>query len=244
MKTALVTGSSRGIGRSIALALADEGFNIIVNYSGNEQKAQQVVQEIIEKGQKAVAVKADVSNFDEVKAMIDEGIATFGSLDCIVNNAGITRDNLAMRMKREEFTDVIDTNLTGVFNVIQAASRQLLRQRAGTVINVSSIVASIGNAGQVNYVAAKAGVEGMTKTFAREFASRGIRVNSVAPGFIKSDMTDVLDDSLVQTMKSQIPLGEMGQPEDVAHMVTFLASDKAQYITGQTFHVNGGMFMQ
>ncbi|ARQ06701.1 3-oxoacyl-[acyl-carrier-protein] reductase [Macrococcoides canis] len=244
MKTALVTGSSRGIGRSIALALADEGFNIIVNYSGNEQKAQQVVQEIIEKGQKAVAVKADVSNFDEVKAMIDEGVATFGSLDCIVNNAGITRDNLAMRMKREEFTDVIDTNLTGVFNVIQAASRQLLRQRAGTVINVSSIVASIGNAGQVNYVAAKAGVEGMTKTFAREFASRGIRVNAVAPGFIKSDMTDVLDDSLVQTMKSQIPLGEMGQPEDVAHMVAFLASDKAQYITGQTFHVNGGMFMQ
>ncbi|MCO4096370.1 3-oxoacyl-[acyl-carrier-protein] reductase [Macrococcoides canis] len=244
MKTALVTGSSRGIGRSIALALADEGFNIIVNYSGNEQKAQQVVQEIIEKGQKAVAVKADVSNFDEVKAMIDEGIATFGSLDCIVNNAGITRDNLAMRMKREEFTDVIDTNLTGVFNVIQAASRQLLRQRAGTIINVSSIVASIGNAGQVNYVAAKAGVEGMTKTFAREFASRGIRVNAVAPGFIKSDMTDVLDDSLVQTMKSQIPLGEMGQPEDVAHMVAFLASDKAQYITGQTFHVNGGMFMQ
>ncbi|QIH75721.1 3-oxoacyl-[acyl-carrier-protein] reductase [Macrococcoides canis] len=244
MKTALVTGSSRGIGRSIALALADEGFNIIVNYSGNEQKAQQVVQEIIEKGQKAVAVKADVSNFDEVKAMIDEGTATFGSLDCIVNNAGITRDNLAMRMKREEFTDVIDTNLTGVFNVIQAASRQLLRQRAGTIINVSSIVASIGNAGQVNYVAAKAGVEGMTKTFAREFASRGIRVNAVAPGFIKSDMTDVLDDSLVQTMKSQIPLGEMGQPEDVAHMVAFLASDKAQYITGQTFHVNGGMFMQ
>lgn len=244
MKTALVTGSSRGIGRSVALALADEGFNIIVNYSGNEQKAQQVVQEIIEKGQKAVAVKADVSNFDEVKAMIDEGIATFGSLDCIVNNAGITRDNLAMRMKREEFTDVIDTNLTGVFNVIQAASRQLLRQRAGTIINVSSIVASIGNAGQVNYVAAKAGVEGMTKTFAREFASRGIRVNAVAPGFIKSDMTDVLDDSLVQTMKSQIPLGEMGQPEDVAHMVAFLASDKAQYITGQTFHVNGGMFMQ
>ena len=244
MKTALVTGSSRSIGRSIALALADEGFNIIVNYSGNEQKAQQVVQEIIEKGQKAVAVKADVSNFDEVKAMIDEGIATFGSLDCIVNNAGITRDNLAMRMKREEFTDVIDTNLTGVFNVIQAASRQLLRQRAGTIINVSSIVASIGNAGQVNYVAAKAGVEGMTKTFAREFASRGIRVNAVAPGFIKSDMTDVLDDSLVQTMKSQIPLGEMGQPEDVAHMVAFLASDKAQYITGQTFHVNGGMFMQ
>ncbi|QTQ09122.1 3-oxoacyl-[acyl-carrier-protein] reductase [Macrococcoides canis] len=244
MKTALVTGSSRGIGRSIALALADEGFNIIVNYSGNEQKAQQVVQEIIEKGQKAVAVKADVSNFDEVKAMIDEGTATFGSLDCIVNNAGITRDNLAMRMKREEFTDVIDTNLTGVFNVIQAASRQLLRQRAGTIINVSSIVASIGNAGQVNYVAAKAGVEGMTKTFAREFASRGIRVNAVAPGFIKSDMTDVLDDSLVQTMKSQIPLGEMGQPEDVAHMVAFLASDKAKYITGQTFHVNGGMFMQ
>ncbi|MGZ9848828.1 3-oxoacyl-[acyl-carrier-protein] reductase [Macrococcus psychrotolerans] len=244
MKAALVTGSSRGIGRSIALALADEGFNIIVNYSGNEQKAKQVVQAIIDKGQKAVAIKADVSNHEEVKSMIDQSIATFGSLDCIVNNAGITRDNLAMRMKREEFADVIDTNLTGVFNVIQAASRQLLRQRAGTVINVSSIVASIGNAGQVNYVAAKAGVEGMTKTFAREFASRGIRVNAVAPGFIESDMTDVLDDTLVQTMKSQIPLGEMGRPEDVAYMVAFLASDKAQYITGQTFHVNGGMYMQ
>lgn len=244
MKAALVTGSSRGIGRSIALALADEGFNIIVNYSGNEQKAKQVVQVIIDKGQKAVAIKADVSNHEEVKSMIDQSIATFGSLDCIVNNAGITRDNLAMRMKREEFADVIDTNLTGVFNVIQAASRQLLRQRAGTVINVSSIVASIGNAGQVNYVAAKAGVEGMTKTFAREFASRGIRVNAVAPGFIESDMTDVLDETLVQTMKSQIPLGEMGQPEDVAYMVAFLASDKAQYITGQTFHVNGGMYMQ
>ncbi len=244
MKTALVTGSSRGIGRSIALALADEGFNIIVNYSGNEQKAKQVVQAIIDKGQKAVAIKADVSNHEEVKSMIDQSIATFGSLDCIVNNAGITRDNLAMRMKREEFADVIDTNLTGVFNVIQAASRQLLRQRAGTVINVSSIVASIGNAGQVNYVAAKAGVEGMTKTFAREFASRGIRVNAVAPGFIESDMTDVLDETLVQTMKSQIPLGEMGRPEDVAYMVAFLASDKAQYITGQTFHVNGGMYMQ
>ncbi|PKE61416.1 3-oxoacyl-[acyl-carrier-protein] reductase [Macrococcoides caseolyticum] len=244
MKTALVTGSSRGIGRSIALALADEGFNIIVNYSGNEQKAKQVVQAIIDKGQKAVAIKADVSNHEEVKSMIDQSIATFGSLDCIVNNAGITRDNIAMRMKREEFVDVIDTNLTGVFNVIQAASRQLLRQRAGTVINVSSIVASIGNAGQVNYVAAKAGVEGMTKTFAREFASRGIRVNAVAPGFIKSDMTDVLDETLVQTMKSQIPLGEMGRPEDVAYMVAFLASDKAHYITGQTFHVNGGMYMQ
>lgn len=244
MKAALVTGSSRGIGRSIALALADEGFNIIVNYSGNEQKAKQVVQAIIDKGQKAVAIKADVSNHEEVKSMIDQSVATFGSLDCIVNNAGITRDNLAMRMKREEFADVIDTNLTGVFNVIQAASRQLLRQRAGTVINVSSIVASIGNAGQVNYVAAKAGVEGMTKTFAREFASRGIRVNAVAPGFIESDMTDVLDDTLVQTMKSQIPLGEMGRPEDVAYMVAFLASDKAQYITGQTFHVNGGMYMQ
>ncbi|MDJ1110765.1 MULTISPECIES: 3-oxoacyl-[acyl-carrier-protein] reductase [Staphylococcaceae] len=244
MKAALVTGSSRGIGRSIALALADEGFNIIVNYSGNEQKAKQVVQAIIDKGQKAVAIKADVSNHEEVKSMIDQSVATFGSLDCIVNNAGITRDNLAMRMKREEFADVIDTNLTGVFNVIQAASRQLLRQRAGTVINVSSIVASIGNAGQVNYVAAKAGVEGMTKTFAREFASRGIRVNAVAPGFIESDMTDVLDETLVQTMKSQIPLGEMGRPEDVAYMVAFLASDKAQYITGQTFHVNGGMYMQ
>lgn len=244
MKTAIVTGSSRGIGRSIAIALAQDGFNVVVNYSGNASKAEAVVDEIKALGQDAFAIKADVSNMDEVKAMIDKTIETFGTLDCIVNNAGITRDNLAMRMKSSEFNDVINTNLTGVFNVIQAATRQLLRQKSGTVINVSSIVASIGNAGQVNYVAAKAAVEGMTKTFAREFASRGIRVNAVAPGFIKSDMTDVLDEKLVEQMKSQIPLGQMGKPEDVANMVTFLASDKASYITGQTFHVNGGMYMQ
>lgn len=244
MKTAIVTGSSRGIGRSIAIALAQDGFNVVVNYSGNASKAEAVVDEIKALGQDAFAIKADVSNMDEVKAMIDKTIETFGTLDCIVNNAGITRDNLAMRMKSSEFNDVINTNLTGVFNVIQAATRQLLRQKSGTVINVSSIVASIGNAGQVNYVAAKAAVEGMTKTFAREFASRGIRVNAVAPGFIKSDMTDVLDEKLVEQMKSQIPLGQMGEPEDVANMVTFLASDKASYITGQTFHVNGGMYMQ
>lgn len=244
MKTAIVTGSSRGIGRSIAIALAQDGFNVVVNYSGNASKAEAVVDEIKALGQDAFAIKADVSNMDEVKAMIDKTIETFGTLDCIVNNAGITRDNLAMRMKSSEFNDVINTNLTGVFNVIQAATRQLLRQKSGTVINVSSIVASIGNAGQVNYVAAKAAVEGMTKTFAREFASRGIRVNAVAPGFIKSDMTDVLDEKLVEQMKSQIPLGQMGKSEDVANMVTFLASDKASYITGQTFHVNGGMYMQ
>ncbi|UBH16278.1 3-oxoacyl-[acyl-carrier-protein] reductase [Macrococcus armenti] len=244
MKTAIVTGSSRGIGRSIAIALAQNGFNVVINYSGNASKAEAVVDEIKILGQDAFAIKADVSNMDEVKAMIDKTIETFGTVDCIVNNAGITRDNLAMRMKSSEFNDVINTNLTGVFNVIQAATRQLLRQKSGTVINVSSIVASIGNAGQVNYVAAKAAVEGMTKTFAREFASRGIRVNAVAPGFIKSDMTDVLDEKLVEQMKSQIPLGQMGEPEDVANMVAFLASDKASYITGQTFHVNGGMYMQ
>lgn len=244
MKSAIVTGSSRGIGRSIAIALAQDGFNVVVNYSGNASKAEAVVEEIKALGQDSFAIKADVSNMDEVKAMIDKTIESFGTVDCIVNNAGITRDNLAMRMKSSEFNDVINTNLTGVFNVIQAATRQLLRQKSGTIINVSSIVASIGNAGQVNYVAAKAAVEGMTKTFAREFASRGIRVNAVAPGFIKSDMTNVLDEKLVEHMKSQIPLGQMGEPEDVANMVAFLASDRANYITGQTFHVNGGMYMQ
>lgn len=244
MKSAIVTGSSRGIGRSIAIALAQDGFNVVVNYSGNASKAEAVVEEIKALGQDSIAIKADVSNMDEVKAMIDKTIESFGTVDCIVNNAGITRDNLAMRMKSSEFNDVINTNLTGVFNVIQAATRQLLRQKSGTIINVSSIVASIGNAGQVNYVAAKAAVEGMTKTFAREFASRGIRVNAVAPGFIKSDMTNVLDEKLVEHMKSQIPLGQMGEPEDVANMVAFLASDRANYITGQTFHVNGGMYMQ
>ncbi|ULG72858.1 3-oxoacyl-[acyl-carrier-protein] reductase [Macrococcus brunensis] len=243
MTTALVTGASRGIGRAIALQLAADGFDIVVNYAGSKDKADAVVKEIEQLGQKAVAVQANVAHKEEVQEMIKTTIDTFGSIDVVINNAGITRDNLMMRMKEDDWQDVIDTNLTGVFNVVQSVTRQLLKQRAGTVINISSIVGSIGNAGQANYVAAKAGVEGLTKTFARELASRNITVNAIAPGFIVSDMTDQLSEDLQNGMKAQIPLARFGDVSDIAHAASFLASDKAKYITGQTIHVNGGMFM-
>ncbi|MCE4956779.1 3-oxoacyl-[acyl-carrier-protein] reductase [Macrococcoides caseolyticum] len=240
---AIVTGSSRGIGEATAIKLAADGFDIVVNYSGSKDRALSVVKKIEALGQKAIAVKANVSDIDEVKAMVQIALETFGSIDVVVNNAGITRDNLTMRMKSEEFDDVIATNLKGVFNVVQSVSRQMLKQRSGVIINMSSVVGALGNAGQANYVASKAGVEGLTKTFAREFASRGIRVNAVAPGFIVSDMTDKLDATTVEAMKSQIPLGTLGNVDDIAEAVSFLASEKSKYITGHTLHVNGGMLM-
>ncbi|WP_086429272.1 3-oxoacyl-[acyl-carrier-protein] reductase [Staphylococcus cornubiensis] len=243
-KVALVTGASRGIGRSIALQLAEEGYNVVVNYAGNKEKAEAVVEEIKSKGVESVAMQANVANGDEVKAMIKDIVKTFGSLDVLVNNAGITRDNLLMRMKEHEWDDVIDTNLKGVFNCIQKVTPQMLKQRGGRIINLTSVVGAVGNPGQINYVASKAGVIGMTKTAARELASRNITVNAVAPGFIVSDMTDALNDDLKETMKTQIPLGRFGQDTDIAHTVAFLASDKAAYITGQTIHVNGGMHME
>ncbi len=243
-KVALVTGASRGIGRSIALQLAEEGYHVVVNYAVNQEKAEEVVEQIKQKGVDAVAIQANVSNGDEVKAMIKEVVKTFGSIDVLVNNAGITRDNLLMRMKEREWDEVIDTNLKGVFNCIQKVTPQMLKQRHGRIINLTSIVGAVGNPGQINYVASKAGVIGMTKTAARELASRNITVNAVAPGFIVSDMTDALNDELKETMKSQIPLGRFGQDTDIAHTVAFLASDKAEYITGQTIHVNGGMHME
>ncbi|MBC9875113.1 3-oxoacyl-[acyl-carrier-protein] reductase [Macrococcoides bohemicum] len=243
MALAIVTGSSRGIGEATAIKLAEDGFDVLVNYSGNQERAEAVVAKIEALGQKAIAVKANVSDAEEVKEMIRIAIENFGSIDVVVNNAGITRDNLTMRMKAEDFDDVIATNLKGVFNVVQSVTRQMLKQRTGVIINMSSVVGSLGNAGQANYVASKAGVEGLTKTFAREFASRGVRVNAVAPGFIVSDMTDKLGADLVESMKQQIPLGSLGEVNDIAEAVSFLASNKAKYITGQTLHVNGGMFM-
>lgn len=243
-KVALVTGASRGIGRSIALQLAEEGFNVAVNYAGNKEKAEEVVNQIKEKGVEAFAIQANVSNPDEVKAMIKEVVNQFGSVDVLVNNAGITRDNLLMRMKEQEWDDVIDTNLKGVFNCIQKVTPQMLRQKGGRIINLTSIVGAVGNPGQINYVASKAGVIGMTKTVARELASRQITVNAVAPGFIVSDMTNALNEDLKNGMKVQIPLGHFGEDTDIAHTVAFLASDKAKYITGQTIHVNGGMHME
>ncbi|CPC23240.1 3-oxoacyl-[acyl-carrier-protein] reductase [Staphylococcus aureus] len=242
-KSALVTGASRGIGRSIALQLAEEGYNVAVNYVGSKEKAEAVVEEIKAKGVDSFAIQANVADADEVKAMIKEVVSQFGSLDVLVNNAGITRDNLLMRMKEQEWDDVIDTNLKGVFNCIQKATPQMLRQRSGAIINLSSVVGAVGNPGQANYVATKAGVIGLTKSAARELASRGITVNAVAPGFIVSDMTDALSDELKEQMLTQIPLARFGQDTDIANTVAFLASDKAKYITGQTIHVNGGMYM-
>lgn len=241
-KSALVTGASRGIGRSIALQLAEE-YNVAVNYAGSKEKAEAVVEEIKAKGVDSFAIQANVADADEVKAMIKEVVSQFGSLDVLVNNAGITRDNLLMRMKEQEWDDVIDTNLKGVFNCIQKATPQMLRQRSGAIINLSSVVGAVGNPGQANYVATKAGVIGLTKSAARELASRGITVNAVAPGFIVSDMTDALSDELKEQMLTQIPLARFGQDTDIANTVAFLASDKAKYITGQTIHVNGGMYM-
>ncbi|WP_210129415.1 3-oxoacyl-[acyl-carrier-protein] reductase [Staphylococcus sp. GDX8P66P] len=243
-KNALVTGASRGIGRSIAIQLAEEGYNVAVNFAGNKEKAEAVVAEIKAKGVESFAIQANVANGDEVKALIKEVVSQFGTVDVLVNNAGITRDNLLMRMKESEWDDVIDTNLKGVFNCIQKVTPQMLRQRSGSIINLSSVVGAVGNPGQANYVATKAGVIGLTKSAAKELASRNITVNAVAPGFIVSDMTDALTDDLKDQMLQQIPLSRFGEDTDIANTVAFLASDKAKYITGQTIHVNGGMFME
>ena len=242
-KTALVTGASRGIGRAIALELAKEGMNVAVNYAGSEAKANSVVDEIKEAGGNAIAIKANVASMDEVQGMIKEVVSTFGSLEVLVNNAGITRDNLIMRMKEEEWDAVIDTNLKGVFNCTKSVTRQMMKQRYGRIVNVASVVGVAGNAGQANYVAAKAGVIGLTKTTAKELASRNITVNALAPGFIETDMTDDLSDDVKSGMKGQIPLGRLGAAEDIAKATKFLVSDDANYITGQTLHIDGGMIM-
>lgn len=242
-KCAVVTGASRGIGRAIALQLASQGAKVVVNYSGSAQKAEQVVAEIVANGGEAIAVQANVADTDSVQQLMKTAIDTYGSLDILVNNAGITRDNLLMRMKDDEWDDVINTNLKGVFLCTKAVSRQMMKQRAGRIINISSIVGVAGNAGQANYVAAKAGVIGLTKTTAQELASRNILVNAIAPGFITTEMTDGLPEELKEAMLKQIPLAKLGQPEDIAKAVAFFASDSANYITGQTLHIDGGMVM-
>lgn len=242
-KTALVTGASRGIGRAIALMLAEAGADVAVNYAGSEAAAAEVAALIEAMGRKAVKVKADVSSTQEVEDMFKLVLETFGKLDILVNNAGITRDNLIMRMKEDEFDQVIATNLKGVFNCVKAATRPMMKQRSGRIINISSVVGVLGNPGQANYVAAKAGVIGMTKATAKELASRGITVNAVAPGFIETDMTDKLPEDMRTQLLQQIPLAKLGQPEDIAKAVRFLASDDASYMTGQTIHVDGGMYM-
>ncbi|KGP73958.1 3-oxoacyl-[acyl-carrier-protein] reductase [Pontibacillus yanchengensis] len=242
-KVALVTGASRGIGRAIALELARQGAKVAVNYAGSEQKAQDVVDEIQQAGSEAIKIQANVSSEEEVKSMIKQVVEQFGSIDILVNNAGITRDNLLMRMKEEEFDQVIDTNLKGVFLTTKAAARPMMKQKGGKIVNIASVVGVSGNAGQANYVAAKSGVIGLTKTSAKEFASRNIIVNAVAPGFIETDMTDELRDDQRESMQNMIPLARLGTGEDIAKVVRFLASDDANYITGQTIHVDGGMVM-
>ncbi|WP_066068554.1 3-oxoacyl-[acyl-carrier-protein] reductase [Neobacillus soli] len=242
-KAALVTGASRGIGREIALELARQGADVAVNFSGSEAKANEVVDEIKALGRDSFAVKCNVSNAEEVAEMVKASIDHFGKLDILVNNAGITRDNLLMRMKETEWDDVININLKGVFLCTKAVTRQMMKQRVGRIINIASIVGVSGNPGQANYVAAKAGVIGLTKTTAKELASRNITVNAIAPGFITTDMTDKLPEEVKAEMLKQIPLARLGEPKDIAKMTAFLASDDSSYITGQTLHIDGGMVM-
>ena len=242
-RVALVTGGSRGIGRAISIALAASGATVVVNYRGNAAAADDTVAAINGAGGKAIAIQADVANGDDVKRLFSEVTSAYGRLDILVNNAGITRDTLMMRMKDEDWDAVLDTNLKSQFLTTRAAISTMVRARYGRIINITSVVGLMGNAGQANYAAAKAGIIGFTKSVAREIGSRSITVNAVAPGFIDTELTAVLNDDMREALKKQIPLGRLGSPEDVAGVVTFLASDQAAYITGQTFNCDGGMVM-
>lgn len=242
-KAALVTGASRGIGRAIALRLAQEGYAVAINYAGAPTEAEEVKHTIGEMGGRALLIHCDVSKAEDVSAMFDTIKAEFGRLDVLVNNAGITRDSLMVRLKEENWDAVIDTDMKSIFLTMKAAAPIMMKQRKGAIVNIASVVGITGNAGQLNYSAAKAGVIGMTKTAAKELASRGVRVNAVAPGFIATAMTEVLPEKVKEDMIHSIPLGRMGQAEDVAKAVCFLASDEAAYITGQVLKVDGGMVM-
>lgn len=242
-KTALVTGASRGIGRAVALTLAAAGMNIVLNYAGNEQAADETAAAVEKLGVKVLKVRADVADKAAVEAMVAQATEAFGTIDVLVNNAGITRDTLVRRMKEEDWDAVIATNLKGVFLVTQAVAAVMFKQRSGAIINMSSIVGVTGNIGQANYAAAKAGVIGLTKANAKEFAARGITVNAVAPGFIETDMTAGLSERIKESIIAQVPLQRMGKPEEIAAAVAYLASDGARYVTGQVLQINGGMAM-
>lgn len=242
-KAALVTGASRGIGRAIALRLVEEGYAVAINYAGAPTEAEEVKRTIEEMGGRALLIHCDVSKAEDVSAMFDTIKAEFGRLDVLVNNAGITRDSLMVRLKEENWDAVIDTDMKSIFLTMKAAAPIMMKQRKGAIVNIASVVGITGNVGQLNYSAAKAGVIGMTKTAAKELASRGVRVNAVAPGFIATAMTEVLPEKVKEDMIHSIPLGRMGQAEDVAKAVCFLASDEAAYITGQVLKVDGGMVM-
>lgn len=242
-KVALVTGGSRGIGKEVAKKLASFGANLIINYTSREESALETKKEIEDFGVKCMVVKCDVSKSEEVNLMVDDVIKEFGQIDILVNNAGITRDGLLMRMKEEDFDKVIDINLKGVFNCTKAVSKPMMKKKFGKIINMSSVVGIVGNPGQANYCASKAGVIGFTKATAKELASRNININAIAPGFIDTDMTNVLNDDLKNTMLKSIPKNEFGKPEDVANVVAFLASSMSRYVTGQVINVDGGMVM-
>lgn len=243
-RVALVTGSSRGLGRATALELARRGHAVAVHYVRGEDAANEVVAEATAFGGTAAAFGADVAHPDAAKGLLEQVEATLGPVDVLVNNAGITRDTLAMRMKDEDWDAVIDTNLSGAFRLARGVLRGMLKRRFGRIVNVSSVVGLMGNAGQANYVAAKAGLIGLTKALAREVSARGVTVNAVAPGFIESDMTAGLDETLREAYLQQIPAGRFGEPADIAHAIAFLASDEAGYITGQTLSIDGGMVMR
>ncbi len=242
-KCALITGATRGIGKQIAITLAKQGYNIALNYRKENEELENTKKEIEEIGVQVIAVKGDVANFEECENFVKQVIERFGQIDVLVNNAGITKDMLLMRMKKEDFEQVIDTNLVGTFNVTKNVVPYMMKARSGRIINISSVVGISGNAGQTNYSASKAGIIGFTKSLAKEIASRNILVNAVAPGFIETNMTDVLKDDVKQEIAKNIPLKRMGTAQDVANVVKFLASDDSSYITGQVINVDGGMLM-
>ncbi len=241
-KVAIITGSTKGIGKAMALDFAAAGAKVVVS-GRNEARADEVVAAIREKGGEATAITCDVSNMEDAQALIAKTVETYGQVDILVNNAGITKDNLLMRLKEADWDDVININLKGAFNCIKSVTRQMMKQRNGRIINVTSVVGQVGNAGQANYAASKAGMIGLTRSVAKELASRNVTCNAIAPGFIETDMTDVLDEKVKEALLADIPLGRLGSTTDVSNLAVFLSSDAAAYITGQVMNVDGGMVM-